>query len=145
MVVSVDWMVMRWSQSIGSVEMVVMCSCGGGSSGGDLGDVMVVIGSSGLCFEHRCWIVSQCSQSVATYAPPVGATALWVVQQLSRIQKDLVDPEKMQATLADGTLEETHDLKGAFEMVSLLEAQLKEINPNLDSIMEYARDSGLLI
>ncbi|CAA2961983.1 Hypothetical predicted protein, partial [Olea europaea subsp. europaea] len=58
---------MRWSQSIGSVEMVVMCGCGGGSSGGDMGDVVVVIGSGGLWFEQRCWIVSQCSQSVVRF------------------------------------------------------------------------------
>lgn len=54
-----------------------------------------------------------------------------------RIQKDLVDPEKLQATLADATLTEACDLKRALEMVALLEAQLKELNPNLDSIAEY--------
>lgn len=54
-----------------------------------------------------------------------------------RIQKDLVDPEKLQATLADQTLTETCDLRRALEMVALLEAQLKELNPNLDSITEY--------
>lgn len=54
-----------------------------------------------------------------------------------RIQKDLVDPEKLQATLADETLTEASDLKRALEMAALLEAQLKEMNPNLDSIAEY--------
>lgn len=54
-----------------------------------------------------------------------------------RIQKDLVDPEKLQATLTDGTLSETCDLKRGLEMVALLEAQMKEMNPNLDSIAEY--------
>lgn len=54
-----------------------------------------------------------------------------------RIQKDLVDTEKLQATLADETLTEACDLKRALEMVALLEAQLKEMNPNLDSISEY--------
>lgn len=53
-----------------------------------------------------------------------------------RIQKDLVDPEKLQATLADQTLSDACDLKRALEMVALLEAQLKELNPNLDSITE---------
>lgn len=56
---------------------------------------------------------------------------------LIRIQKDLVDPEKLQATLTDEVLGETGDLNRALEMVALLEAQLKEMNPNLDSISEY--------
>jgi len=47
-----------------------------------------------------------------------------------------VDPEKLQATLTDETLNEACDLKRALEMVALLEAQLKEMNPNLDSIRE---------
>ena len=54
-----------------------------------------------------------------------------------RIQKDLVDAGKLQATLADETLTEASDLKRGLEMVALLEAQLKEMNPNLDSISEY--------
>lgn len=52
-----------------------------------------------------------------------------------RIHKDLVDPEKLQATLAEDIVE-CHDLKRALEMVTLLDAQLKEMNPNLDSITE---------
>lgn len=54
-----------------------------------------------------------------------------------RIQKDLVDPEKLQLTLADETLNQSCNLKRALEMVALLEAQMKEMNPNLDSISEY--------
>lgn len=54
-----------------------------------------------------------------------------------RIHNDLVDSEKLQATLTDETLNKACDLKRALEMVSLLEAQLKEMNPNLDSIAEY--------
>lgn len=53
-----------------------------------------------------------------------------------RIQKDLVDPEKLQATLGDESLAKGSDLKKALEMVALLEAQMKEMNPNLDSISE---------
>lgn len=49
-----------------------------------------------------------------------------------------MDPEKLQATLRDETLGETCDLKRALERGALLEAQLKEMNPNLDSISEYA-------
>lgn len=48
-----------------------------------------------------------------------------------------MDPEKLQATLADETLAEACDLKRGLEMVALLEAQMKDMNPNLDSISEY--------
>lgn len=47
-----------------------------------------------------------------------------------------MDPAKLQATLTDKTLTETCDLRRALEMVALLEAQLKEMSPNLDSISE---------
>lgn len=53
-----------------------------------------------------------------------------------RIQKDEVDPEKLQETLTHETLTEACDLKRALERVALLEAQVKEMNPNLDSIAE---------
>lgn len=53
------------------------------------------------------------------------------------MQKDGIDPEKLEATLNSDTLKETCDLKRALEMVTLLEAQLKDMNPNLDSISEY--------
>lgn len=49
-----------------------------------------------------------------------------------------MDQEKLQATLTDQTLAGDCDLKRAFETVALLEAQLKEMNPNLESISEYA-------
>lgn len=55
-----------------------------------------------------------------------------------RIQKDGLEPEKLQATLNSETLSEPCDLKRALETVALLEAQLKDMNPNLDSIAEYA-------
>lgn len=48
-----------------------------------------------------------------------------------------MDPEKLQAVLSDETLGEACDLNRALEMVAILEAQLKEMNPNLDSISEY--------
>lgn len=49
-----------------------------------------------------------------------------------------MDPEKLQTVLTDATLVETSELKRALERVALLEAQLKDMNPNLDSIAEYA-------
>lgn len=54
-----------------------------------------------------------------------------------RIQTDLVDPEKLQAVLSDKSLGEACELNQSLEMVAILEAQLKEMNPNLDSISEY--------
>ncbi|MCD7452330.1 Structural maintenance of chromosomes protein 4 [Datura stramonium] len=53
-------------------------------------------------------------------------------EHIEQIEKDLVDPEKLQTTLRDGTLGETCDLKTDLEMVAILEAQLK-VGPNLDS------------
>ncbi|KAK9271730.1 hypothetical protein L1049_002093 [Liquidambar formosana] len=66
-----------------------------------------------------------------------------LTKHMEQIQKDAVDPEKLQATLTDVTLMEVCDLKRALEMVALLEAQLKEMNPNLDSISEYRRKVSL--
>ena len=45
-----------------------------------------------------------------------------------------MDPEKLLVILTDETLSEACDLKRALEMVAVLEAQLNEMNPNLDSI-----------
>lgn len=53
-----------------------------------------------------------------------------------RIRKDAVDPEKVKAALEDNSLNNVCDLKRATEMVALLEAQLKDMNPNLDAIAE---------
>ncbi|GAV58095.1 SMC_N domain-containing protein/SMC_hinge domain-containing protein [Cephalotus follicularis] len=58
-------------------------------------------------------------------------------KHMEQIQKDLVDPDKLQVILTDESLTKACDLKRALEMVALLEAQLKELNPNLDSISEY--------
>lgn len=48
-----------------------------------------------------------------------------------------MDHEKLQVTLAEEHLNAACDLKKACETVALLEAQLKEMSPNLDSIAEY--------
>ncbi|KAF2315157.1 hypothetical protein GH714_038288 [Hevea brasiliensis] len=66
-----------------------------------------------------------------------------LTHHMEQIQKDLVDPGKLQATLEDETLAKACDLKRALEMVALLEAQMKEMNPNLDSISEYRRKVSL--
>lgn len=49
-----------------------------------------------------------------------------------------MDAEKVESILTDATLVEEIDLKQALEKVALLDAQLKDMNPNLDSISEYA-------
>lgn len=54
------------------------------------------------------------------------------------MQSDAIDPDKLQATLTDVSSSEVLDLKRTTEMVALLEAQLKDMSPNLDSISEYA-------
>ncbi|KAK4417662.1 Structural maintenance of chromosomes protein 4 [Sesamum alatum] len=64
-------------------------------------------------------------------------------KHMEQIQKDLVDPEKLQTVLTDVTLGETCELKRALETVALLEAQLKDMNPNLDSISEYRKKVSL--
>ncbi|XP_042498778.1 structural maintenance of chromosomes protein 4 [Macadamia integrifolia] len=66
-----------------------------------------------------------------------------LTKHMEQIQIDAVDHEMVQATLMDGTLAEACDLKRALEIVALLEAQLKEMNPNLDSISEYRRKASL--
>ncbi|XP_050230281.1 structural maintenance of chromosomes protein 4-like isoform X2 [Mercurialis annua] len=60
-----------------------------------------------------------------------------LTRHMEQIQKDLVDSEKLQTTLSDDALAKACDLKRAEETVALLEAQLKEMNPYLDSISEY--------
>ncbi|XP_062151196.1 structural maintenance of chromosomes protein 4-like [Alnus glutinosa] len=66
-----------------------------------------------------------------------------LIKHMEQIQKDSVNPEKLQANLTDGALNQACDLKSALEMVALLETQLKEMNPNLDSISEYRRKVSL--
>ncbi|KAI3665873.1 hypothetical protein L6452_44508 [Arctium lappa] len=60
-------------------------------------------------------------------------------KHMEQIKEDLVDPEKLQATLGDESFAKGCDLKRALETVALLEAQMKEMNPNLDSISDYRK------
>jgi structural maintenance of chromosome 4 len=60
-----------------------------------------------------------------------------LAKHMDQIQKDAIDPEKLKVTLGDEQLNDTCDMKRAMEMVALLEAQLKDLSPNLDSIAEY--------
>lgn len=61
---------------------------------------------------------------------------LYMTLSSLRIQKETVDPMKLQAELSDLS-NSSCDLKRSLEMVSLIEAQLKDMTPNLDSIAEY--------
>ncbi|WOL08544.1 structural maintenance of chromosomes protein 4 [Canna indica] len=58
-------------------------------------------------------------------------------KHMDLIRSDALDAEKVQATLSDESLQNCCDLTRAIEMVTLLETQLKDMNPNLDSISEY--------
>ncbi|XP_042418803.1 structural maintenance of chromosomes protein 4-like [Zingiber officinale] len=60
-----------------------------------------------------------------------------LVKQMDLMKSDALDAEKIQAILSDEALQNPCDMRRAMEMVTLLEAQLKDMNPNLDSIAEY--------
>lgn len=77
------------------------------------------------------------------YKKRLGDLQISVAKHIEQIQKDLVDPDKLQATLTSESLNEACDLQRGLEMVTLLEAQLKEMNPNLDSIAEYRQKVSL--
>ncbi|CAM0954809.1 unnamed protein product [Alopecurus aequalis] len=66
-----------------------------------------------------------------------------LAKHMDQLQKDAIDPEKLKETLGDEHLNETCDLKRAMEMVALLEAQIKDLSPNLDSIAEYRTKARL--
>ncbi|PKA51107.1 Structural maintenance of chromosomes protein 4 [Apostasia shenzhenica] len=68
-----------------------------------------------------------------------------LAKHMDQIQRDAVDPDQLQATLNDEALNNVCDLKRASEMVALLEAQLKLMNPNLDSIAEYRKKARVYI
>ncbi|CAA7406929.1 unnamed protein product [Spirodela intermedia] len=63
-------------------------------------------------------------------------------RHLEQLQKEAVDPMKLQSELSDLS-NSSCDLKRALEMVALIEAQLKDMTPNLDSIAEYRRKVSL--
>ncbi|KMZ71392.1 Structural maintenance of chromosomes protein [Zostera marina] len=62
---------------------------------------------------------------------------------MQQVQKDAIDPEKIQEALSAGSINNDCDLKRASEMVALFEAQMKEMRPNLDSISEYRKKTSL--
>ncbi|XP_072993522.1 structural maintenance of chromosomes protein 4 [Typha latifolia] len=64
-------------------------------------------------------------------------------KHMDQIQNDAIEPEKLQAALNDELVNDNCGMKRAMEMVALLEAQLKDMNPNLDSIAEYRKKTLL--
>ncbi|KAG9456777.1 hypothetical protein H6P81_001285 [Aristolochia fimbriata] len=66
-----------------------------------------------------------------------------IENHMEQVHKDGIDTEKLQVVLMDETLTGVCDLKRALEMVALLESQLKDMNPNLDSIAEYRTKASL--
>ena len=54
-----------------------------------------------------------------------------------RIQKEGIDAGLLQIALAVEQLDETNELSAVKEKIALIEAQLKELKPNLDVIAEY--------
>ncbi|GER48317.1 structural maintenance of chromosomes protein [Striga asiatica] len=77
------------------------------------------------------------------YTKKLGDLEVAILKHMEQIQKDMVDPEKLRTVLTDVTHDEISDLKRSLEKVALLEAQLKEMNPNLDSIAEYRKKVSL--
>ncbi|KAH0717429.1 hypothetical protein KY285_013460 [Solanum tuberosum] len=86
--------------------------------------------------KQKAFVVKQDYNTI--YEKKLDDLLIALSKHIEQIQKDSVDPEKLQTTLRDGTLGETCDLNSTLEIVAILEAQLKEMNPNLDSISEYA-------
>ncbi|CAH9093166.1 unnamed protein product [Cuscuta epithymum] len=78
-----------------------------------------------------------------TYEKKLAELEVSLSKHMEQIRLEMVDLEKLQATLTDETLSGSCDLKRALETVSLLEAQLQEMNPNLDSISEYKKKVSL--
>lgn len=87
--------------------------------------------------------VDECKMKVKAFSKRLEDINTNLDKHMKQIQKDAVDPEKLEATLSDESLKEDCDLKRATEMVALLQSQLKEMNPNLDAIAEYRRKAGL--
>jgi structural maintenance of chromosome 4 len=56
---------------------------------------------------------------------------------MCRIQKEGIDAGLLQMALAVEPLDEANVLSSCKEKIALLEAQLKELKPNLDVITEY--------
>ncbi|GLJ12037.1 hypothetical protein SUGI_0182570 [Cryptomeria japonica] len=64
-------------------------------------------------------------------------------QHIEQIRIEGIDPALLQATLGNEQFLELNTLETALEKVALLQAQLKELKPSLDSIQEYRRKAAL--
>ncbi|VFQ90359.1 unnamed protein product [Cuscuta campestris] len=88
-------------------------------------------------------VYKELEQKGSGYEKKLGELGTALSKHLDQIQFDMVDQEKLQAALTDETLSGNCILKRALETVSLLEAQLQEMNPNLESISEYRKKVSL--
>uniref|UniRef100_A0A0D9WI72 Structural maintenance of chromosomes protein n=1 Tax=Leersia perrieri TaxID=77586 RepID=A0A0D9WI72_9ORYZ len=82
-------------------------------------------------------LAKEWEMKVKAFRKKLGDIQTNLVKHMDQIQKDDIDHEKLKETLSDEQLNEACDMKKAVEMVALLEAQLKDLSPNLDSIAEY--------
>ncbi|KAF0923368.1 hypothetical protein E2562_006275 [Oryza meyeriana var. granulata] len=82
-------------------------------------------------------LAKEWEMKVKAFRKKLGDIQTNLVKHMNQIQKDAIDHEKLKETLSDEQLNEMCDMKKAVEMVALLEAQLKDLSPNLDSIAEY--------
>ncbi|KAG8044397.1 hypothetical protein GUJ93_ZPchr0054g2852 [Zizania palustris] len=88
-------------------------------------------------------LAKEWEMKVKAFRKRLGGIQANLVKHMDQIQKDAVDPEKLKETLGDELLNEMCNMKKALEMVALLEAQLKDLSPNLDSIAEYRTKAGV--
>ncbi|KAL5203523.1 hypothetical protein ABZP36_014475 [Zizania latifolia] len=82
-------------------------------------------------------LAKEWEMKVKAFRKRLGDIQINLVKHMDQIQRDAIDPEKLKETLGDEQLNEMCDKKKTLEMVALLEAQLKDLSPNLDSIAEY--------
>ncbi|KAK3138381.1 hypothetical protein QOZ80_5AG0368150 [Eleusine coracana subsp. coracana] len=88
-------------------------------------------------------LAKEWEMKVKAYRKRLGSIQTNLVKHMDQIQNDSIDPEKPKVTLGDDQLNGTCDVKRAMEMVALLEAQFKDLNPNLDSMAEYRTKARL--
>ncbi|KAF3793773.1 Structural maintenance of chromosomes protein 4 [Nymphaea thermarum] len=88
-------------------------------------------------------LLKDCEMKAKGYKKKLEEIQRDILKHLEQLQVDGIEAEKVQMIINDESLSESCDLSKAREMVTLLEAQLKEMKPNLDSISEYRKKATL--
>ncbi|XP_031491407.1 structural maintenance of chromosomes protein 4 [Nymphaea colorata] len=88
-------------------------------------------------------LLKDCEMKAKGYKKKLEEIQRDILKHLEQLQVDGIEAEKVQMIINDESLSESCDLSKAREMVTLLEAQLKEMKPNLDSISEYRKKASL--